>query len=156
MYSWIHRDLPLYTLVQFVGDHTVSIDFPHGNAKKRNQPYHRSAPSLLRDLEVGDHQPAQEYHQRVTQAEPSLQHQTLRVPRNTDQIRSARKLFKKMTEGVDIFTKLNKLALNYEDIRLLMTIPDLLVVSIQPDMLSQIKEIFKIDYDTARLKQLVG
>ena len=58
-----------------------------------------------------------------------------------------------MSEGIDIFTKLNKLSLNYEDIRLLMTIPDLLVISINPVMLTKIKEKLKIDYETARMKQ---
>ena len=47
MFSWTHRDDPLTTLVQFVGDHTVSVDFPHKNSKK-GIPYIRSAPSVLR------------------------------------------------------------------------------------------------------------
>ena len=37
-----------------------------------------------------------------------------------------------------------------------MTIPDLLVVSNQPDFLQQVKEILRIDYDGAWSKQLVG
>ena len=28
MISWNHWDKPLFTLVQFVGDHTISVDFP--------------------------------------------------------------------------------------------------------------------------------
>ena len=55
----------MLTLVQFVGDHTVSVDFPHGNAKKNNMPYSWSAPSLIRELEVGSEKPAKEYQKKV-------------------------------------------------------------------------------------------
>ena len=41
--SWSHRDHPMLTLVQFVGDETLSVEFPHKNSKKEI-PYIRSAP----------------------------------------------------------------------------------------------------------------
>ena len=56
MISWTNRDKPLYTLVQFVGDSSLSVDRPHGRSKK-NIVYHRSAPSLLRKLEIGSEKP---------------------------------------------------------------------------------------------------
>ena len=51
MFSWTHKDKPLYTLVQFVGNDEISVDFPHKNSKK-GIPYIITAPSVLRDLEV--------------------------------------------------------------------------------------------------------
>ena len=40
--------------------------------------------------------------------------------------------------------------------RLLMVSPDLVMVSITPDMLKQAKQILKINYNTARFKQVLG
>ena len=53
MISWIHRYKPHLTLVQFVGDESLSVDRPHGNEKKKTSHFIRSAPSLIRDLEEG-------------------------------------------------------------------------------------------------------
>ena len=154
MISW-SKDKSLLTLVQFVGDHTVSVDFPHGNSKK-GIPYHRSAPSLIRDLEVGNDKPFRAYQNKVFNAPTDKATQKFNVPRNITQIRNARQNFKKANEGVDSFSKLNRLALEYADLRLLMTVPDLVLVSMNPDMLDQVKEILRIDYDKARQKQLIG
>jgi hypothetical protein len=54
--SWTHRDKPMLVLIQFVGNEDVAVDFPHKNSKKQI-PYIRSAPSLLRDAEqeLGSH-----------------------------------------------------------------------------------------------------
>jgi hypothetical protein len=40
--------------------------------------------------------------------------------------------------------------------RLLMVSPDIVMVNITPKMLNQIREILKINYDTARQKQVIG
>ena len=46
--------------------------------------------------------------------------------------------------------------MEYEDIKLLVTVPDLILVSVNPVMLEQVREILRIDYDQARFKQLLG
>ena len=61
-----------------------------------------------------------------------------------------------MNRGSDSFNNLNRISLECEDIRFLMTVPDLVMVSITQEMLKQTREILKIDYDTAKLKQLIG
>ena len=58
--------------------------------------------------------------------------------------------------GVDSFTNLHNLALSYPDITFLATVPDLILVMISPEMKDQAKEIFKVDYDKSRQKQLLG
>ena len=156
MISWSHRDKPMFTLIQFVGDHTVSVDFPHGNSKKSSMPYHRTAPSLLRDIEVGKDKPAKEYQKKVFDAPKDPSSQRFKVPRNLSQIRNARQNIKKMSEGVDAFNRLNRLAMEFSDIRFLATVPDLILVSVNQDMLHQVKEILKLDYDKCRQKQLLS
>ena len=49
--SWTHRDKPMLVLVQYIGDDSVSVDFPHKNSKK-DIPYIASVPSVLHELEV--------------------------------------------------------------------------------------------------------
>ena len=156
MISWSHKDKPMLTLVQFVGDHTLSVDFPHGNAKKNHMPYYRSAPSLIRELEVGSEKPAKVYQKKVFEAAPDTSSQRFKVPRNLGQVRNARQNFKKMTEGIDAFNRLNRLALEFPDIRFLATVPDLILVSVNPEMLDQVKQILKLDYDKSRQKQLLS
>ena len=48
---WTHRDKPMLVLVQFVGDDALCVDFPHKSSKK-DIPFIRTAPSVLRELEV--------------------------------------------------------------------------------------------------------
>ena len=61
-----------------------------------------------------------------------------------------------MSEGVDAFNRLNRLAMEFSDIRFLATVPDLILVSVNQDMLDQVKEILKLDYDKCRQKQLLS
>ena len=67
MISWVHRKKPLFTLVQFVGD-----DRPHGKSKKGTTNYVRSAPSLIREFEVGLVKPFREYQNHVFNAPPDI------------------------------------------------------------------------------------
>ena len=153
--SWTHREKPMFTLIQYVGDDSVSVDFPHKNSKK-DIPYIRSAPSVLRDLEVGTKKPFQIYQELVFNAPTDATSQNLLVPRNTTQVRNCRQRFRKEKKGTDSLTNLVRLGLEYEDMRLLIVTPDIILVSITPEMLKQVREILKVDYDTARNKVLLG
>ena len=150
MFSWTHNDKKLYTLVQFVGNDELSVDFPHKNSKK-GIPYIRTAPSVLRDLEVTKEKPYRRYQQDTMNAKPDATTQNLLCPRNVSQVRNAKQRFKKTCSGTDHLTNLIRLSLQYEDIRFLNVAPDLIMVSISPFMLEQARAILKIDYDTARL-----
>ena len=155
MISWTNRDKPLYTLVQFVGDSSLSVDRPHGRSKK-NIVYHRSAPSLLRKLEIGSEKPFKEYQKHVFDAPPDVGTHALRVPRDITQVRNAQQRFKRMNKGTDSFSNLNRISLESEDVRFLMTVPDLVMVNCTKEMLNQAREILALDYDKAQFKQLVG
>ena len=61
-----------------------------------------------------------------------------------------------MVKGTDSFNNLNRISLENEDVRFLMTVPDLVMVNITPEMLKQAREILKINYDQAEQKQLIG
>ena len=155
MFSWTHRDDPLVTLVQFVGDHTVSVDFPHKNSKK-GVPYIRSAPSVLRDLEITKEKPFRKYQQDTMGAPPDATTQQLLVPRNVSQVRNAKQRFRKQHTGSDHLTNLVRISMEHQDIRFLAVTPDLIMVSITPFMLEQVRTILKLDYDTAEQKQMLG
>ena len=152
---WTHRDKPMLVLVQYVGDDSVSIDFPHKNSKK-DIPYTRTAPSVLRELEVTSKKPFQAYQEAVFNAPTDATTQSLRVPRNITQVRNSRQKFRREKRGTDSLTNLIRQGLEYEDMRFLMVSPDIVMVSITPEMLKQAKEILKINYNTARNKQVLG
>ena len=156
MISWVHKDKPLHTLVQFVGDEKLSVDRPHGKSKSKETAYMRSAPSLIRNLEVGTEKPYKEYQSMVFNAPPDVGSQNLRVPRNVTQVRNARQRFKKLSKGTDSFNNLNRISMECEDIRFLMTVPDLIMVSVTTEMIEQARQILKINYDKAAQKQLLG
>ena len=153
--SWTHRDKPMLVLIQFVGNEDVAVDFPHKNSKKQI-PYIRSAPSLLRDLEAGTGKPFKEYQKRVFNAPPDVTSQNLLAPRNITQVRNSQQRFRKQKTGTDALTNLVRMSTEYEDLRFLMLSPDLVLVNITPEMLKQIREILKINYDTAKHKQVLG
>ena len=153
--SWTHRDKPMLVLVQYIGDDSVSVDFPHKNSKK-DIPYIASAPSVLRDLEVAPTKPFQTYQEGVFNAPTDATSQNLLVPRNITQVRNAKQRFRREQKGTDSLTNLIRLSLEYEDMRLLIVSPDIVMVSITPEMLKEVKQILKINYDTARNKQLLG
>ena len=43
--------------VHFIGDERLSVDKPHGKSKKQDTRYNRTAPSLIRELELGTKKP---------------------------------------------------------------------------------------------------
>ena len=58
--SWTHCEKPMFSLIQYVGDDSVSLDIVHKNSKK-DIPY-------IRDLEVGTKKPFQTYQEQVFNA----------------------------------------------------------------------------------------
>ena len=74
MFSWTHRDKSLVTLVQFIGNDSLSVDFPHKNSKT-GVPYVRSAPSVLREVEANTDKPFRVYQEQVRNAPPDASSQ---------------------------------------------------------------------------------
>ena len=46
--------------------------------------------------------------------------------------------------------------MEYSDVKLLITVPDLLFLFIAPEMAEQVSQILDIDFDTSHHKQMVG
>ena len=74
---------------------------PMETKKKKTSHFIRSAPSLIRDLEVGTQRPFKEYQTHVFNAPPDVGSQNLRAPRNISQVRNARQRFMKINKGTD-------------------------------------------------------
>ena len=153
---WQHREKPFLTLVHFIGDKRLSVDQPHGKSKKQDTIYNRTAPSLIRELEVGTKKPFDEYQNHAFNAPADIGTQNLRVPRNITQVCNAQQRFKKMKKGTDSFSNLNRISLENEDVRFLMTVTDLFMVNMTPEIVKQAREILRIDYDKAAQMNLLG
>ena len=102
---WTHRDKPMLVLVQFVGDDALCVDFPHKNSKK-DIPFIRTAPSVLRELEVTTKKPFEAYQEAVFNAPTDSTTQNLRVPRNITQVRNSKQKFRREKRGTDSLTNL--------------------------------------------------
>ena len=113
---WQHWEKPFLTLVHFIGDKRLSVDQPHGKSKKQDTIYNRTAPSLIRELEVGTKKPFDEYKDHAFNAPADIGTQNLRVPRNITQVCNAQQRFKKMKKGTDSLSNLNRINLENEDL----------------------------------------
>ena len=56
----------------------------------------------------------------------------------------------------DSFVNLSLLDIEYSDVRLLMTVPDLVFMYICDEMLGEVKELLRLPYDSSNHKQMVG
>lgn len=94
MISWYLQNNPNRTLVQFVGDETLSLDIPHGNSKptqdRPSKPYVRVAASVLRDVEGSEATPAMTYREKTLNASSERSDQLLRTVANAKQVENAR------------------------------------------------------------------
>ena len=155
MFSFILKDVPSLTLVQFIGNESLSVDYPHGNSKK-NRNYTRVAPSVIRRAEETRTAPGRAYTEEVENASEDLSSQRLRTPRNKGLIRNAQKRLRRKNETNDAFIALQNMALESSDIRLLITVPELILVTIDPLMKEEMIKILNIPYDSCPDKQLLG
>ena len=155
MYSFCLQEKPELTLVHFVGDEKLSVDFPHGNSKK-NKYYTRVAPSVIRRAEQTRQTPSQAYVEEVENAPTDIASQKLRTPRNKETVRNAKKRIRRKNEPSDAFLSLQQMALESSDIRLLITVPELILVTIDPLMKEEMINIMNIPYKTCEDKQLLG
>ena len=94
MLSWNLQNDPDRTLVQFIGDESLSVDLPHGNSKPTEKrpakPYVRTAASVLRDVEASAATPAMTYREKTLNASTDTSDQRLRTVANAKQVENAR------------------------------------------------------------------
>ena len=157
MCSWTLQKDPRLTLIQFVGDEKLSVDRPHGNSKNEQRPYVRSAPSVIRRQEGTTRTPQLAYNEEAVSAATDTSNQLLRTCRNTKQIKNAQQNLRRLYRIThDSFVSLSLLDLEYEDVRLLLTVPDLIFMYIHPELLQQVNKLLDIPYFESHFKQLVG
>ena len=90
-------------------------------------------------------------------ASTDINDQLLRTVRNTRQIANARNQLKiSRRVAHDSFVALSLLDIEYPDVKLLMTCPDLVFMFINPGMLEQVNKLLDIPFETATFKQIVG
>jgi len=81
------NDTNNFTLIHYLGDHSVAIPFLHGNSKQLNS-YNRTCPSVLLEEAKVNESPGNVYKEMVSRPNCSSLHQPVLVPRNVKQIRN--------------------------------------------------------------------
>jgi len=84
-------DVPDAVVVEYVGDQTLAVDFPHGNATKTSRPYIRSQPSVLTKIASATGSAQSVYQTLVVGAQTSDANNATGVPRNREQVRNVQK-----------------------------------------------------------------
>ena len=74
-YQLIDGKEPVLTLIQYTGDHTVAVDFPHGNRKDSNVRHVRTCPSVLKEVSHINDIPSNVYKKQISSdaCDPCLQ-----------------------------------------------------------------------------------
>ena len=135
------------TLVHYLGDHSIAVQFPHGNSKQ-SKVYYRTCPSLLLEEGKINESPANAYKELVSKASCSSLHQPVLVPRNIKQIRNAQAKERQLTRlSHDAIVNLHALAADLEDYVLKIdTFPDLVVVCGFKDLFQQLDNLISLNY----------
>ena len=64
---------PNTAIIQFIGDTSIAVDFPHRNSKKENpRPYHMTEKSTLREIEKSSDFPAMICRQMRADTAPDI------------------------------------------------------------------------------------
>lgn len=99
-------ECPLYenqVLVWYQGDETVVRDFAHGNSKDPEKEYHRTAPSVLKKIQmetVTEKLPLQVYSDMLTDCSNRARHM-IDAPRDVKQVQNARKFIRRAERSTD-------------------------------------------------------
>ena len=85
-YQLIDGKEPVLILIQYTGDHTIAVDFPHGNRKDSNVRHVRTCPSVLKEVSHINDIPSNVYKKQISGnvCDPCLQ--LVLKPRNCKQV----------------------------------------------------------------------
>jgi len=76
-------------LLNYIGDHTIGSQYPHGNSKGKNpKPYTRTCPSILHSISTIKDSPSNVYKCMVQDPKCLPSHQPVLMPRNPKQIKN--------------------------------------------------------------------
>lgn len=116
-------------LLHYVGNESIIVDYPHGNAK-HNHNYYRTCPSVLSDLSSIHDLPSNVYKNSVASSNCLTEYQSHLVPRNSRQIINLQKKERqKLRLSHDALYNLHELAYDLKDfVKVVKTFPNLVVV----------------------------
>jgi len=135
------------TLIHYLGDHTVAVQFPHGNSKQ-SKLYYRTCPSLLIEEGKINDSPANAYKELGLKSSCSSLHQPVLVPRNVKQIKNAQAKERQLTRlSHDAIVNLHALAIDLDDYVLQIdTFPDMVVVCGFKELFQQLDNLISLTY----------
>lgn len=85
-YQMIDTTEPTLTLIQYVGDESVAIDYPHGNRKGTSITHIRTCPSVLKKVSQSEDIPSNVYKKEIASDTCEPSHQSVLKPRNCKQV----------------------------------------------------------------------
>ena len=118
-------------LLNYIGDHTIGSQYPHGNSKGKNpKPYTRTCPSILHSISTIKDSPSNVYKCMVQDPKCLPSHQPVLMPRNPKQIKNVQASQRQSTRlSRDALLNLHELAYDLGDfVHKIITYPDLVVV----------------------------
>ena len=89
-HAYILINDPNSVLIHYIGDESIALDFPHDNTKKDHN-FHRTCPSVLRQLSSTNDLPANVYKNKISGSKYPPENQPACLPRNSQQILNLQK-----------------------------------------------------------------
>lgn len=124
-------------LVQYVGDEKISKPFPHRNNKRNRKPYMQTTPSRM-----------EKFKEMVQRQDPHMAYKEAvnhnLNPRNQKQFRNLRHKFNQSKRiGEDEIINVHKLYFELKIVQQMNTIPDIRIVSYEPDLVDELNNFLK-------------
>lgn len=89
-----HPNYPNMAFVEYVGDHALPIEAPHGNARfepKKTRPFVSTAPSVIKAAADSSDSASLTYRKLRNNGPTELERHLIEAPRDTEQIQNAQK-----------------------------------------------------------------
>lgn len=147
-YSLLADQFPALTLVHYLGDEMIAIDFPHGNSKRSTvpQPPHvRTCPSVLKTIAKSDKVPSNVYKKAIAENNCAPAYQPILNPRNTKQVANVQaNQRKKFRLTHDALFNIHELANDLDGfIAKIITYPDLVLICGSKSMAHELDQVLQ-------------
>ena len=139
-------------LLHYLGDETIVIDFPHGNAKT-DQVFHRTCPSVLTDLaSIRDH-PGIIYKNAISSSGCPTEYQPALMPRNSRQVKNIQnRVRQKSRLTQDALYNIHELAYDLDGfVKTITTYPDLVVICGHDRVIRELDSVLHLVSDCPQL-----
>ena len=145
-YKLIDPKSPL-VLVHYLGDESIAVGAPHGNAKSNDRIFYRTCPSVLKKIAEENESPENIYKKFISRSETPLHYQHSLLPRNMRQVVNTQQRERQKSRlSHDALYNMHELAYDLEGfVKVIMTYPDLIVVCGHEKMLMELNNLLQID-----------